>query len=252
LQGERKEILTYPRQSETEIMDSNLLSMLVSAAAAFVGAIIGAIVAIVGGIIGGWIQGWAWYHYEQKRATAEKRERWIQITRDWAATGRKESLSEADLRGAKLGEVDLGPGKERDDGADLSYADMREANLYRGILERARLKYANLQGATLLWANLSEADLWCAKLQRAELAYVDLRGAQLGSADLRGAILWDANLQDADLSDANLQGADLSDANLHGAKLRGAKYSKLTTRWPEGFDLPPEAINMDAETGVKD
>jgi hypothetical protein len=191
--------------------------------------LVGALAAILGGIIGGLVQGKAWYHYEQKRATAEKRERWIQITRDWAATGRKESLREADLRGAKLEKVDLGPGKERDDGADLSYADMSEANLYLGILKRASLKYANLQGATLHWAILPEADLWRADLRRAELPEADLNGAKLGLADIRGAIFWDADLE--------------------GAELSGAKYNDAT-KWPnEEFTPPPDAVYVPDRPG---
>jgi hypothetical protein len=84
-------------------------------------------------------------------------------------------------------------------GADLSNADLINANL-RG---------ADLTGAYLRDANL----------ERADLRYVNLRGAileftNLHSADLSFADLSDAYLDNADLSFADLSGANLSFANL--------------------------------------
>ena len=66
--------------------------------------------------------------------------------------------------------------------ADLSYADLSGANLYR-----ANLLYTNISHAYLSGANLS---------------YADLRGADLSHAYLSGA-----NLSHADLSGANLSGS---------------------------------------------
>ena len=86
-----------------------------------------------------------------------------------------------------------------DDDANLSGADLRDANL----------SDANLSGADLRGADLSGADLRDA----------NLRGADLSGADLRDANLSDANLRDADLSDANLRGADLRDADLRDAAI---------------------------------
>ena len=86
--------------------------------------------------------------------------------------------------------------------ADLSGADLSEANL-RG----ADLSEANLRGADLREANLRGADLRGADLSEANLSWADLRGA---------------NLRGADLSEANLRGADLSGADLSGADLREA------------------------------
>jgi len=65
--------------------------------------------------------------------------------------------------------------------------------------ERADLSYADLRGANLRGANLSDANLRGA----------NLRGANLSDANLRGANLSYADLSDANLSDANLSGADL-------------------------------------------
>lgn len=87
-------------------------------------------------------------------------------------------------------------GKDGGECADLSGANLRDADLYD-----ADLRWANLRGA-----NLSDADL----------SWANLRGANLSDADLRGA----------NLSSANLRSANLSDANLCNAKLSGAKLPK--------------------------
>jgi hypothetical protein len=75
-------------------------------------------------------------------------------------------------------------------------------------------------------ANLSDANLSGADLSDADLSDANLRGADLSDANLRGANLSDANLSDANLSGAYLRGADLSDADLSGAYLRGADLDK--------------------------
>ena len=67
--------------------------------------------------------------------------------------------------------------------------------------KRADLSFENLRGADLCGANLRDADL---------------RGADLRDADLCGANLYDANLRDADLCDADLCGADLRGAKNGG------------------------------------
>ena len=99
-------------------------------------------------------------------------------------------------------------------GADLSYANLRDANL-----NDADLRYANLRGANLRGANLRDANLRGADLRGANLRDANLRGANLRCADLRGADLRGADLNDANLRYANLRGANLRDANLRGAKL---------------------------------
>ena len=106
----------------------------------------------------------------------------------------------------------------RNNGANLSGADLRGANL-----SGANLRYADLSGADLSGANLRYADLSGANLRYADLSGADLRGADLSGADLSGANLRYANLRGADLRGANLSGADLRGANLRGANLRSFK-----------------------------
>jgi len=94
--------------------------------------------------------------------------------------------------------------------------------------EGANLSVANLQEADLRGANLQNALLIGANLQKAILYGANLRGAELIGANLQGAALSGANLQEADLRKANLQkailyGANLQEANLQEAKLSGAE-----------------------------
>jgi len=94
---------------------------------------------------------------------------------------------------------------EKNRGVNLSYADLSGANLHDANLRYADLRYADLSGANLHDANLS--------------------GADLSDANLSGAYLRYANLHDAYLRYANLRYADLSYANLSGVNLRGANFS---------------------------
>ena len=106
-------------------------------------------------------------------------------------------------------------------------------------LSWANLRGANLSEADLSWANLSEADLRGANLSGANLRGANLSGANLSWANLSGANLSGANLRGAYLSWANLSGANLRGAYLSWANLSGANHDKYTT-WPDGFELPRE------------
>jgi hypothetical protein len=75
-------------------------------------------------------------------------------------------------------------------------------------------------------ADLSGANLSDANLSGADLRYANLSDANLSGADLRYANLSDANLSDANLRYANLSGANLSGANLSGANLVIFQFQK--------------------------
>ena len=144
--------------------------------------------------------------------------------------GSRANLSNADLRDANLSNADLFGADLRC--ANLSNADLFGANLRGANLSNADLCGANLRGANLFGANLRNADLRDADLRCANLSNADLRGANLSNADLFGANLRGANLSDADLrganlSDADLPGADLSGANLRNANLSGASMDQM-------------------------
>ena len=92
---------------------------------------------------------------------------------------------------------------------------------------RANLSNADLRNADLRDANLSNADLFGANLRGANLSNADLRCANLSNADLRGA-----NLSNADLCGANLRGANLSNADLCGASIDQMMWNIYTVFYP--------------------
>ena len=122
----------------------------------------------------------------------------------------------ADLHGAHLWRADVHD-------ATFLLADLTEANLTEANLTHADLSQANARAAVLENATLINAKLVCAKLYDAELPGADLTHANLGSAQLRGADLRGARLTDADVGDASFEAA-----NLEGADLRGVDLSKAT------------------------
>ncbi|EAC2264233.1 pentapeptide repeat-containing protein [Listeria monocytogenes] len=111
--------------------------------------------------------------------------------------------------------------------ANLSYADLR----------RADLSGANLRGANLSYADLRRADLSGANLRGANLSYADLRRADLSGANLRGANLRRANLSYADLSCADLSCANLRVANLSYADLSYANLRRADLNWINWRDV---------------
>jgi len=149
----------------------------------------------------------------------------------------KETVARAIDEQANLSDANLSDADLRH--ANLSDADLRHANLSDADLRHADLSDANLRGANLSGANLSDADLRHADLSDANLSDADLSDANLSGANLRGA-----NLSGANLSGANLRGANLSGANLRGANLRHADLSDadLSTIRKDFFDVLLRAI----------
>lgn len=78
----------------------------------------------------------------------------------------------------------------------------------------------------------SRADLSFANLRGANLRDANLRGANLLDADLRGANLRDADLRGADLRGANLSCANLSNANLSCASMDQMIWDIHTVFYP--------------------
>jgi uncharacterized protein YjbI with pentapeptide repeats len=112
---------------------------------------------------------------------------------------------------------------------DLSYVDIRGANLDNVNLQRIILYQANLSGVSLVRANLCGTVLSAANLAGANLSQANLSQSILGAANLVGTNLTEANLYQANLFLANLSSANLSSANLDGANLRDANlyHTKL-------------------------
>lgn len=164
------------------------------------------------------------------------------------ATLHQATLAGADLTGAKLKRATL-TGRADLSGANLSFADLSNANLEGANLAWSDLSNATLNGANLASANLSGAQILFTFLSQANLASAILTeaticGSQFLEVNLVGAILthikhrdpamWShftnsllmkANLTGADLPSVNFTGANLSDAVLVNATITPANFS---------------------------
>ena len=140
------------------------------------------------------------------------------------------NLSDSYLSRARLGNANLS-------GASLSHTDFSHAILIRANLSRANLLFANLSHAHLFRANFSNAylfhanfshtNLFCANLSDAYLFHANLSDANLSGANFSNANLSNVNLSDADLSGANLSSSNLSSADLSGTDLQGTQLKNV-------------------------
>jgi len=119
----------------------------------------------------------------------------------------KPDLSEAELGGENLKEVDL-------QSAILIRANLDGADLESANFERADLRVTHLREACLNDAYLYEVDLLGGDLRGSKLRNAVLEGANLTSADIRGAVLTGAQLVGTNLYDANLEEANFQNAKL--------------------------------------
>ena len=161
-------------------------------------------------------------------------------------------------------------------GANLRWADFRNANLVHANLSQTDLREANLSGASVTNANLSGANLNSADLSQAvlritklfdanlslaklieadlsdaQLSRANLSGAKLIGANLSGANLSQANLSQADLFNANLSRADLIDADLRGAKLSSARLVTTNLRGASLSEADLSGAELD-DTNLED
>jgi hypothetical protein len=148
-------------------------------------------------------------------------------------------LSYTDIRNADLMDAKL-------NGVLLIKANLKGAFLTKVSLEEAVIREANLEDADLIGANLYGADLEGANLGWAKLG-ANLLNAGLIRANLYGADLWGAKLQRADLWEANLEAADLREADLRETENLELEQIKLargdsTTLLPENLQDFKEEI----------
>lgn len=118
--------------------------------------------------------------------------------------------------------------------ADLSGADLRQANLTRVDLSNADLSDANMDGCSLEATVLESANLSGAAMRGCHMMHASLKSANLERADLTGASLLAADLSWTRLNKTNLTDADLRDADLEVAwcwsieQIEEAKYFGAT------------------------
>lgn len=148
---------------------------------------------------------------DELKIILEKHRKWLNNDGGERAELSSANLSEADLRGADLGYAIMS-------GTNLNHADLRHTNLSDADMSYADLSHADMTGADMSYANLSGAELIYANLRHTDMTGADLGYANLSYADLSGANLSGANLSFADLTGANLRGANLIDADLSGTK----------------------------------
>jgi uncharacterized protein YjbI with pentapeptide repeats len=122
-------------------------------------------------------------------------------------------------------------------GVDLEYARMRNVRFVNSNLSRADISRSILDGSDLSGAFARESTFSNSRFENAVL-----RGADLTGSDLKGSRFTNADLTGANLSRADITAADLSLARLDGVTFNRAAYDE-TTRWPDGFKVPDEAIN---------
>jgi Pentapeptide repeats (8 copies) len=114
-----------------------------------------------------------------------------------------------------------------------------EANLIN-----ADLSAANLRDADLSYADLRNANLSAAKLHKADLSDADLRDANLSAAKLHRADLRGAILIGTDFSDADLTGCRIYGVSAWRLKLDGAKQQNLVITRRDEPDLTVDNIEV--------
>jgi uncharacterized protein YjbI with pentapeptide repeats len=110
----------------------------------------------------------------------------------------------------------------------LARSNLSQSTLVAADLHGAVLLDSNLSLSQFTDANLSGADLTNADLNRSVLIGTDLTGSNLADGNLSLANLTDARLMDADLTRVNLQGATLTGARFDGAMIAGARLGYAT------------------------
>jgi uncharacterized protein YjbI with pentapeptide repeats len=132
-------------------------------------------------------------------------------------------LSAAWLKGADLQEANFhGANLEN---AMLQHANLSSANLWGAKLRNAKMNEAILKLADMSWADINGAVLYKAQLNGAKLASAQLRKADLREAGLQWIDAGEALLQEANLSGADLYGADLHRAHLYSSDLSNANLT---------------------------
>ena len=121
--------------------------------------------------------------------------------------------------------------------ADLSGANLCNANFGAANMQGALLVGTRLDGANLTEVQLNQSDLHLASAKGALLRKTKLREARLSGCNLHDAILQHADLRGADLRRSNLFGADLSRVRLDGDAVFDEALLKRARTWPR---LTPE------------
>ena len=110
---------------------------------------------------------------------------------------------------------------------DLRGADLSEAQILDANLSKAWFHHANLSRLRFVETNLTDAMLVGADLSKATFFEVNFTGTTLRSADLSGAMLQGAEMPGMHFDDTSLCGANLTWANLAEATFQSAKATRV-------------------------
>jgi hypothetical protein len=140
---------------------------------------------------------------------------------------------------AVIGRRDVARDRDRIDlsGADLSRAQLPDANL-----ARCGLNYSNLTGANLFRANLRQTEFVGADLTRANLNGSDLYNANFTFAILAEALLSGANLGRAIFSGAKLTGLSLREVDLTDVQAGPTELGDMPI--PDGWERDPDTWRL--------
>lgn len=118
---------------------------------------------------------------------------------------------------------------------DLTYTDLRAAQLAGGRFEATLLVHSDLRRAILIGAHLERANLTGAlfagamlggaRLRSANLQQIDLSGVDLQHTDFQGATFWRTDFRHSVLYNALFQSCNLNESRFGGAKLQWSNFT---------------------------
>ena len=84
-----------------------------------------------------------------------------------------------------------------------------KAETFKACAERAVKGKVNLRGADMRWADMREANMIGANMRGADMSWADMRGADMREANMIGADMRWADMREANMIEADMRGADM-------------------------------------------
>lgn len=132
------------------------------------------------------------------------------------------------------------------EGANLSYAKLKKADLKESFLQNAVLIQTNLEAANLDGTTATGVDFINSILNEASFISANLRDSHFSDAKLRGANFTNSDLEKANFDSADLTGAKFSNTNLFGVNFRNANLQNADLKAAKGIYIEQlsEAANF--------
>lgn len=129
---------------------------------------------------------------------------------------------ETRLAGAIMEDVDMRPGAIYNAG----HGTIDDASIYKDGARVANLSGADMENAQMARANMQDAVLYAVNLKGADLTNVGLTNANLRNANFEGAKVRGTRFADAVMTGASFRNVDLEEADLRGAYIMDANVDK--------------------------